>query len=337
MYRFVGHTRDSFGLGSAAQRLKTLMSASGILFSNQQSTKDRTAVGIIASNPDSMLAFYDEVLECETIFGFWAWELQTVPSYFRDASELVNQVWTVSSFCESSFKAANIDAVKISLPVPIPLETPRYKKKPNREQPFVVLISFDFASDWRRKNPEAGIRAYKKAFPTGSPTQLIVKAQNGKKDPRAMKFLKDIISDREDIIFIDKQFDRRSYISLISKASVYLSLHRSEGYGINMADSMAHGIPVVATGYSGNLDFMDSSSAYLIPFSMQKVNFYAGLPISSFWAEPDIDAAAKCLQELFFDESLRVEVGQAGRDKIFRDHSLSSTVKGFQERFMYER
>jgi glycosyltransferase involved in cell wall biosynthesis len=87
---------------------------------------------------------------------------------------------------------------------------------------------------------------------------------------------------------------------LYASADVLLSMHRAEGFGLPMAGAMAHGVPVVATGWSGNLEFMNESNSVLVPYRLVPVSdetVYSRYT-NSVWAEPDIDYAATALQRL---------------------------------------
>lgn len=333
MYQVIGHMDNSFGVGVAAERLERLLVEVSQVMSGQLEEVRNSHLGgdfkqhVIAANPDTTMAFYDHSLGADRISGFWAWELSEIPSYFKHTAALLDEVWAVSSFTQKALLSGGIVAKTIKLPVPIP-DLPSFKPK---SEMFSVLISFDFASDWRRKNPADGIRAYKKAFPTQGDTRLVVKSKNSAKFKREMSVLQNLALGRSDITFISKSLDAFDYQKLLRESSVFLSLHRSEGYGLNIVDSMARGLPVIATGYSGNLDFMNNTNSILVPFDLTPVNFYAGLPIKSSWAQPDINFAANALRSMYEDRNLARDIGMAGRQHVISNHSLSASVMSFIE------
>jgi glycosyltransferase involved in cell wall biosynthesis len=117
-------------------------------------------------------------------------------------------------------------------------------------------------------------------------------------------------------------------------ADIYLSLHRAEGYGLNLADAMARNTAVMATGYSGNLDFMDDESSVLVPFTKIPVRKYAGISVNSNWADPDIDFAAEKLRKLSESPTLVKELAYKGLAKIKNENSLAVVVDRFQKEFM---
>jgi len=108
----------------------------------------------------------------------------------------------------------------------------------------------------------------------------------------------------------------------MASCDAYVSLHRSEGFGLTIAEAMAHGKPVIATDYSGNLDFMSEDNSYLVPASKVKIppgcNPY---PTGAFWAEPDVEAAALLMQELVLNTDKVAEKARRGQEDIERYHS----------------
>jgi glycosyltransferase involved in cell wall biosynthesis len=198
---------------------------------------------------------------------------------------------------------------------------------------FVVLSSFDFRSDFQRKNPLAGIEAFKCAFKPDTGATLILKSSNSAEFPEEFELVKQACANRTDIRLLNEILPVFENNLLLNCADVFLSLHRAEGYGINLIDSMARGIPVVATGFSGNLDYMNDANSVLVPFESKRVDFYAGVKVESTWAEPDINFASDKLRELFQDREMYSSISfQASKD-IAKGHSLPMAVEQFRKEF----
>jgi glycosyltransferase involved in cell wall biosynthesis len=104
--------------------------------------------------------------------------------------------------------------------------------------------------------------------------------------------------------------------ALIAGADVLISLHRAEGFGLSPAEAMALGTPVVATGFSGVLDFMDETNALLVPFRSIPVDDPQRIYRGQAWAEPDVDAAAEALRRLRDDAALPRRLAAAGRRAV---------------------
>jgi glycosyltransferase involved in cell wall biosynthesis len=102
-------------------------------------------------------------------------------------------------------------------------------------------------------------------------------------------------------------------LALVAAADCYVSLHRSEGLGLTMAEAMAVGTPVIATAYSGNLDFMPAGSALLVPAAEVQVGPGHYYPAEGHWADPDLDAAVEMMRRVEADPALRRDLADSGR------------------------
>jgi glycosyltransferase involved in cell wall biosynthesis len=142
--------------------------------------------------------------------------------------------------------------------------------------------------------------------------------------------LKDEAQGRSDVLFFDKYLSPYETSSLIELSDVFISLHRSEGYGINLADAIARKTAVIATGYSGNLEFMDPRFETLVPYELVAVTEYAGYKLKSVWAEPDIEWAAMKLKE-FYNNADSIRNSQLGAYLDLKEKfSLQATTRKFR-------
>jgi glycosyltransferase involved in cell wall biosynthesis len=268
--------------------------------------------------------------------GYWAWELEDFPVALNPAFDLVNEVWTFSEYVRAAIQKNTGLRVR-SLPIPIP--TPNRKTSFMRsdfgvsDSSFLVVTSFDYFSDKRRKNPEASILAFMQAFDLSRDSTLIIKSINSQHFLEEHQELKKLAKGRPDIVFMDDYFDSNKNLALLELADVVLSLHRAEGYGINLADSMARSTVVMATGYSGNLEFMNDSNSVLVPYSMTPVKRYANLDVESIWAEPDVEYAARALRNLYLDRNMLRELAGRGHAHVLNQHSLRVSVEKLKEAF----
>src|SRR5262249_15651963 len=133
---------------------------------------------------------------------------------------------------------------------------------------FVFLFSFDFHSVYDRKNPEGLIAAYTRAFEPDDGATLVIKSINGAPHPSDLQRLRFAARRRPDIVLIDDYVDAHRVQGLLERSDCFVSLHRAEGFGLHLAAAMAAGTPVIATSYSGNVDFMDDDSAFLVPYEL---------------------------------------------------------------------
>ncbi len=187
---------------------------------------------------------------------------------------------------------------------------------------FAILFSFDPVSDTRRKNPEGVLQAFRLARQQAPRLHLVVKlmlprAGRLAPGPAMAEFLEAARLD-PGITLIEAALEEAALHRLHVSCDAYISLHRAEGLGLGMLEAMHLGVPVVATGYSGNMSFMDEESACLVPYQtvpLPPVETAAYQAVAAFgptWAEPDVAAAADHLVRLASDPGYCRQRGEAG-------------------------
>ena len=115
---------------------------------------------------------------------------------------------------------------------------------------------------------------------------------------------------------IDEVWPYAKVKALIAAADAVVSLHRAEGFGLIMAEAMALGTPMIGTGWSGNLDFMDETCAMVVPARLVPVEDPQGIYRGQMWADPDIDAAAEALRRIRTEPGLAQRLSEAGRKRV---------------------
>ena len=193
----------------------------------------------------------------------------------------------------------------------------------------LVLVMFDFFSFQERKNPQAAIAAFRLAAKTSPSLGLVVKTHNGAARPEKLAELRECLRDLPHVTFIDHVLTRQQTWDLESCCDILLSLHRAEGFGLGPAEMMYLGKPVVATGWSANMDFMDADNSMPVRYELaplaETIGPYDAGPV---WAEADIEHAAWCLSRLADDPGLAERIGARARDTIRR--KLDPLVVGRQ-------
>jgi glycosyltransferase involved in cell wall biosynthesis len=264
------------------------------------------------------------------VIGQWFWELEQAPQWYAPAWPMVNEMWAPTRFIEQMLRNSAPSDVKISY-VPLPVVRPAIDGSLTRsyfglDNRFIFLFAFDFMSVMKRKNPLALIDAFTRAFPTGSGTQLVIKAINGDKRPLEHEALMTAASQHPDITVIDTYFTRVETSSLMNLADCYVSLHRSEGLGLTLSEAMSHGKPVIATNYSGNVDFMDNSNSYLVPWTRVAVGQDAeGYSPDATWAEPDVVEAARLMRHVYENQAEAAQIGQKAQADILNRFSEAAS------------
>ncbi len=333
----VGYLAGDLGLGVAARRMKAALEAAGVPVATV--TYDRTSsrmsgatsrtldapylFNLIVITPDQLPYFVADVgtefLAGHHNIGLWYWETDVLTPRQLSSFAWVDEVWGATSYLCDVFAAAGRVPVT-HVPVPLVFEDPRAtdadRARLGLDDRFTVLFSFDFLSVVDRKNPLGLIEAYRNAFEPGDGARLILKGINGDEFPDKREELFDAAADRPDIDVWDRYLSSRDRLALVQLVDCYASLHRSEGLGLTMAEAMALGTPVVATAYSGNLDFMDERSALLVPATEVLIGPGQLYPADGHWAEPDLDVAAAYLRGLRDDPGLGAQLVAAGHERL---------------------
>ena len=250
----------------------------------------------------------------------WLWELERMPSHWRCAFSFCDEVWASSRFVRECFAAEARRPVRLLLPAVDLPESPAAPARPRfglDADGTVFLFMFDVASYASRKNPQAVIAAFRRAFPAGDePVQLLIKTQNAALHPALWAELLGLAADRR-VILLDARLDRADLAGLLAAADAFVSLHRSEGFGRGPAEAMALGIPAILTGYSGTNDFADADCACMVGYDLVPVSVadYPGVE-DQLWAEADVDDAARCLRWVFDHPQAAREMGRRGQARV---------------------
>lgn len=247
--------------------------------------------------------------------GYWYWELDSIPESWLQQAAQVDELWAATRFVADAMKARFDLPVQHMMPG---VELPAFNPHPRAyfglpEGKFTFLFVFHMMSIMERKNPLGLIKAYRKAFGDDPQVSLVLKTSFGEKHPKLMAEMRDAAAG-EGITIIDAIYTQEETLSLMQAADCYVSLHRSEGYGLTMAEAMLLGKPVIATGYSGNVDFMDADNSLLVDYDLATLERdYPPYAAGSRWAEPSVDHAARLMRQVFENQAWAAELGQKAR------------------------
>jgi glycosyltransferase involved in cell wall biosynthesis len=267
--------------------------------------------------------------------GFWYWELDEFPSEWLGSFQYLDEVWVASRFVQESVsRVSPIPVVRVPLAV---AQRPEPQAQDRRRfgisaHDYIVLFMFDFYSYFERKNPLAVIEAFKMAFSDRNDVRLVIKSAHSEFDPANLARLQHAIEEVNGVI-IDDVLSRHDVDALMSIADCFVSLHRSEGFGISIAESMLLGKPVIATGYSGNMDFMNQVNGFPVRYRLIEITEESGpYRRGALWAEPDVEHAAELMRLVYEDRDRAQTVAEEGRQTILRDFSPSAAGKVARDR-----
>ena len=351
----VGYFKSEHGVGEAGRLAVAALVAAGVNVSTVSSLRSASRqndkfelifsgnhrIKLLAVNADQSAQILEdlgpEAASNSYIIGQWFWEVEEFPDSFADAFDVVDEIWVATEFVRDALRRKAPESVRIEV-MPLPLLAPKVDKKFHRrslgiDERFLFLFTFDFLSVVERKNPMAVISAYMNAFEESDPTQLVIKSINGSMHLADLEKLRWFARDRSDVIFIDGYLDRETSSALTASADCYVSLHRSEGLGLTISEAMVLGVPVIATNYSGNCDFMSESTAFLVDWK------YVGIPKGCdpypegvCWADPDVRTATQMMRTVFSDPDIRNKKASAGQKLLLAEFSAEKCGSRMHDR-----
>ena len=323
--RLYGHVSARFGLGDGAAATRRILEACGCAvhchdlrlsthpaldpLPPDEAPPPAPLIDLVHTNPNVLAAspglLDPAALTAPLRIGYWAWELEAFPDGWEPHFSSYDEIWCPSGACAQSLSQRSpVPVVAVPhLPDWPRLDALRRQRRETAE-PFRFLTLFDFWSTPERKNPAGVIAAFQRAFPPGAggegpAVELLIKSSSAEQFPRQRAALEALAGGDPRVRWLDGLLSREELDALFCSADALVSLHRAEGFGLNLADAMAIGLPVIATGYSANLEFMPPGSAVLVPWQPVTINqacgdYRAGL----WWAEPDQAAAAEGMRRL---------------------------------------
>jgi glycosyltransferase involved in cell wall biosynthesis len=359
----IGFISANCGLGAAARNTIRLLTADGcdvaavdILLSGNRSGQDRTFDHLLA--PEGVPLTHDiRLFHCNPpVIGrilenksprFGAapalnvavpfWELPVLPESWIGELQAMDVLLCPSRFIEQAVANTPMD------PAPNVRYFPQIAFLPERHRPDRVrfglpeegvcfVMSFDMVSDTERKNPWGVMDAFNSAFTHDENAWLVIKLNTSMETAGytlQRERLQGYAAANDRIIIIDKSLPCEEVISLYESCDVYVSLHRSEGLGLGLMETMALGKAVIATAWSGNMDFTNDVNACLVGYGFIPVlsPVYRALigNRSVQWADPRIDEAAWWMRRLYEEPGLRAKKGEQARHTM---HNRAEEYRG---------
>jgi glycosyltransferase involved in cell wall biosynthesis len=335
-----GYFGSALGLGEAASQVATALETGGAAVARMALThssaprcdgimadRARHGVTLVCTTPEGMPAARDEIgpdaFAGRRTIGFWWWEVQGLPERWVRSFDGLDEVWAGSRFVADVLgTVAPVPVVRVPLPVAQPPVDPVSREALGLPEGFLFGFVFDPVSGFERKNPLGLIDAFTRAFPGEGDEHLIVKTLEGSREPEGHAALAAAASVHPRVHLLDRNLPSKEKNALIAALDCYVSLHRSEGFGLTLAEAMLLGVPVVATDYGGSRDFVTPFNAWPVDWRAEPIGpGNHPYPPDGTWAAPDIDYAAFVLRAVrAAPEEARRRAARA-REDIARDHA----------------
>lgn len=322
----------------------------GFSVNPELSTLKPAKVNLLHLNAESVplaFAYLPDVFSNAYNIGYFFWELDSPADCHALGLDLLDEIWVSSDYGVEIFQPhTDKPVVNVGMCVEEVGELDRAQarayvtaKTGAKPGEFVFLTSFDSFSFIQRKNPLAAIQAFKDAFLKTQKVKLVIKTQNRTKirDAAQAKVWDDfslaVVNDRR-ITVIDETLDYADLLKLKKGCDCYVSLHRSEGWGFGMIEAMNLGLPVLCTGYSGNMEFCRPDTAWLVDYKLvsPKSDDYIFVRPGQKWAHPDVAHAAKLMRKIVNDPSKRRARASAARALVQNEFTPAAIGRRYQAR-----
>lgn len=296
--------------------------------------------------PFALLSLPQKHLKNRLLIGYWAWELPILPKIWKFGFHHIHEIWTPSYFSANAMESLAANYKKTVRIVPHPVaekyvslsHKKKIKELEGLEKKIIILSSINLSSSFARKNPIGVIKAFKYAKLDSEKVFLILKLTEVGAYQDNFETIKKEIHPNTNIIIITRTLSNDEYQSLLDRADIVLSLHRSEGFGLIVAEGMLYGKPVISTNWSATSEFLDAHCG--IPIHYQLIPVLDERKVyqvkNAYWADPDLKEAANKLNKLVEDSSYRHSLGMSAYQKAqkqFTSRKLIFALKNISFKF----
>ncbi len=352
----IGYIRANMGLGEAARADARALKAANIDFGiinfehgnpasmtnydwlDFESSRPDYDINLIHINGDFIPLMYSELpsyfFQARYNIAFWAWELETLPQHWLGSLEFLDEIWVPSEFVK--------DAVAKETQLPVTVIGHNVALSPDSEigrdnfgipqSAFVFLAMYDTRSIAERKNTKATVQAFQRAFSAlDKSVCLVLKMNNPAKTDLAA--LQKNLEGWSNIFILDRHHSRNEIDSLINCTDCYVSLHRSEGFGLGPAEAMSVGKPCILTNWSGNTDYMTEDNCLAVDYELVNLEVdYGPYNAGQRWADADVQQASEYMKKLVDNPQLAKRIGDSAKNFIDTNFSPAAIGKQILER-----
>ena len=357
-----GHLSSSIGVGAAARNTAHSLDSLGVPFvavnvaptppPEQQPMGDELHVveagvrppydiNLFHMNPPEIREFLNSPDAVVPLTHFNAavpfWELSELPGSWVECLGAMDAVLAPSIFLRDMIERAIPGLPVLHFPqgIRLPAHVRVDRDRWGMESDATVFVcGFDLRSGMTRKNPLGVIAAFNAAFGESEAVQLIIRVNNAQSPDYQSDMVTLVEATGGRVRLLLEPLSYPEVLSFYASADVYVSLHRAEGLGLGLLEAMSLGMPVIATAYSGNMDFMNADTGMLVDYRLVPVapSLVYGAPHDGQqWADPDIDQAATAMRTLHQDVSLRQSFGLRAAARAAEVNSVHAAGAVFEE------
>lgn len=357
----IGYSRAEMGIGESCRIAAKNLAAGQIPFEiinfkgmnsarmsdltwvHKEVEKPSFIVNLFHLNAEQMVEVYanfgGSLFEGRYSIGYWHWELPDFPDDWMESFRMVNEIWVPSTFVADSVAMKSpVPVVKIPHSVEVVITEHRnrsYFSLPDNA--FLFCFMYDMKSHQERKNPQASIRAFTMSFrPEDMSVGLVIKVNGAQKDAIELEEIYELIGVHRNIYLIVETLSRNDVNCLISLIDCFVSLHRSEGFGLGLAEAMYLGKPTIGTNWSSNVDFMNHDNSCLVDYKLQQLGQnYGPYKAYQYWAEADVEHASWYMKKLVEDKDYCRKIAVLGQQHIQTYYSPQAIGKLIKKRLDY--
>jgi glycosyltransferase involved in cell wall biosynthesis len=310
----------------------------------RRSGKLRHPISLVLANADSVPRFLHfragDFARARYRIGLWVWELPALRDEWSGALEPFDEIWTPSAFCQRAVQAMTAKPVTVMPYVVSSTEAPgeaswsaAREKFGLDSSAFVFLYMFDAASFVTRKNPQCLIDAFEAAFPGVPDVRLALKLSNADRNPEFAADLDAFARRDRRCVVLRQTMPTQDVAALIGACDCYVSPHRSEGFGLTVAEAMLHGLPVIATDYSGTADFVTDDVGFPLRYRLTEIEKgETPYPKGAIWAEPSRAHLRDLLRRVYANPGAAAAKGALARSRMLNDYSAAAVGRRMAQR-----
>ncbi|NIF07909.1 glycosyltransferase family 4 protein [Chryseobacterium sp. Tr-659] len=255
------------------------------------------------------------------------WESEYIPQEYIDNLSFYDEIWVPAQYCKDILaQYLNIPVHVIPYPIEIEVDDEADQEADTfyQKDAFNFFFMFDYNSTLERKNTLNLISAFKKAFEKNDQSVfLTIKTSKSARFTKEREQLESSIKGYQNIKIVEQIYDKQTLHKIIRGCDAYVSLHRSEGFGLTMAEAMFFGKPVIATNYSGNLQFMNADNSFLVDFKKTKIDSsIINYDSNTIWSEPNVDHASELMKMVKENSETVKDLALKGQQTILHDFSV---------------